>query len=182
MLKYNSKFHSFSKQEQEEEEVPLRKYHYYDNKDAIDQLMDKNYGLFHIIDDASRQQQDVQYMFDKLKQRSQTVHIKVMGTHEFTVAHYTGKLIYDASEIAEKNRDFLAPEMIETLRLSVSSIIQSLFLNQLTRSGNLTIIVEHPNSTISKTPKSKWGAALMQETSKIRVRFYGSDLVITCKN
>ncbi|XP_043467066.1 neither inactivation nor afterpotential protein C isoform X3 [Leptopilina heterotoma] len=165
---YNQQVFVWEMQEQEEEEVPLRKYHYYDNKDALDQLLDKNYGLFHVLDDASRQQQDVQYIFDKLKQRSQTVHLKVMGTHEFTVAHYTGKLIYDASDIVEKNRDFLAPEMIETLRLSTSNVIKSLFLNQLTRSGNLTIIVEHPNTSTNKTPKSKWGAALMQETTKIR--------------
>ncbi|XP_051158327.1 neither inactivation nor afterpotential protein C isoform X3 [Leptopilina boulardi] len=165
---YNQQIFAWEMQEQEEEEVPLRKYHYYDNKDALDQLMDKNYGLFHIIDDASRQQQDVQYIFDILNQRSQTVHIKVIGKHEFTVAHYTGKLIYDASDIVEKNRDFLAPEMIETLRLSVFDIIKSLFLNQLTRSGNLTITVEHPNPSTNKTPRSKWGAALMQETTKIR--------------
>ena len=131
--------------------------------------MDKEYGLFHIIDEASRQQQDAQYIFDKLKQRTQAVHIKVIGAHEFSVAHYTGKLIYDASEIAEKNRDFLPPEMIETLRLSTSDVVKTLFLNQLTRSGNLTIVVEHPTPSANKTPKSKWGAALMQETTKLRV-------------
>ena len=131
--------------------------------------MDKNYGLFHIIDEASRQQQDAQYIFEKLKQRPQGIHIKISGAHEFTVAHYTGKLVYDASEIAEKNRDFLAPEIVETLRLSTSEVIKQLFLNQLTRTGNLTITVEHPKNTQSKTPKSKWGAALIQESTKLRV-------------
>lgn len=160
--------------------MPVQKYHYYDNKDAIDQLMDKSHGLFHLIDDASRQQQDAQYIFEKLKQRSQGVHIKVIGAHEFTVAHYTGKLIYDASEIAEKNRDFLAPEIIEALRLSTSAVVKTLFLNQLTRSGNLTIVVEHPNTiTSNKTPKSKWGAALIQETTKLRVSVEKSSMFIT---
>ncbi|XP_033207351.1 neither inactivation nor afterpotential protein C isoform X2 [Belonocnema kinseyi] len=165
---YNQRIFTWEMQEQEEEEVPVIKYHYYDNKDAIDQLMDKTHGLFHLIDEASRQQQDVQYMFEKLKQHSRGVHIKVAGPHEFTVAHYTGKLVYDASEIAEKNRDFLAPEIIEALRLSTSEVVKTLFLNQLSRSGNLTIVVEHPITTAKKTPKSKWGAALIQETTKVR--------------
>ena len=130
--------------------------------------MAKDKGLFLIIDDASKQSQDVQYILERINQKGKTVHVKPVGTHEFTVAHYTGKLVYDASEISEKNRDFVPPEMIETLRLSESSAVKSMFVNRLTRSGNLTIVVEQPKVTEAKTVKSKWGC-IMQETHKVRV-------------
>lgn len=37
----------------------------------------------------------------------------------------------------EKNRDFLPPEIIETMRRSRNPIISSLFSNKLDRNGNL---------------------------------------------
>lgn len=144
----------------------MQRFHFYDNKDATDQLMNKDFGFFHIIDEASRQAQDSRYIFDQLQQRSKGVFVKQVSTHEFTVAHYTGKLAYDASEISEKNRDFLPPEMIETLRQANVTIVKELFTNQLTRSGNLTIVVDPPKGV--EKPKSKWGR-LMQETGKVRV-------------
>ncbi|XP_012289083.1 neither inactivation nor afterpotential protein C [Orussus abietinus] len=167
---YNQRVFAWEMQEQQEEDIPVQQLHFYDNKEAIDQLMDKSYGLFHLIDDASRQLQDAQYVLEKLKSRTRGVHVKVVGTHEFTVAHYTGKLIYDASEMPEKNRDFVPPEMIETMRLSETENVRQLFVNQLSKSGNLTIVVEQPK-TVEKTTtaKSKWGAALMgQEVAKLR--------------
>ncbi|XP_043288364.1 neither inactivation nor afterpotential protein C isoform X2 [Venturia canescens] len=164
---YNQRIFAWEMQEQQEEEIPVQQLHFYDNKAAIDQLMGKSDGLFHIIDEASRQLQDAQYILEKINRRSKNMNVKSVGTHEFTVAHYTGKLIYDASEISEKNRDFVPPEMIETFRLSTSNHVKSMFVNALTKSGNLTIVVDHPKPVEKKTPKSKWGC-LMQETHKIR--------------
>lgn len=147
----------------------MQRLHFYDNKDAIDQLMSKDRGLFSIIDDASKHMLEYQHVMTKIQQRSDSVYIKAVSSHEFTVAHYTGKLIYDAGEIAEKNRDFAPAEMIETLRRSTIEIVKELFTNKLTKSGNLTMVVEHPKVAEKKTSKGKWGA-LMQETSKPRVR------------
>lgn len=129
--------------------------------------MSKEDGLFHIIDDASRQMQDAQYILERIKEHKRGIHIKPVSSHEFTVAHYTGKLIYDASEIAMKNRDFVPPEMINTMRLSSHDAIKQMFTNKLTKSGNLTIVHEHFLST-KKTPKKKW-SALMQDSSMFRV-------------
>ncbi|KAG7201550.1 hypothetical protein KM043_004299 [Ampulex compressa] len=164
---YNQRVFAWEMQEQEEEEIPVQKLHFYDNREAIDQLLGKETGLLHIIDDASRQLQDAQYILDKIKRRTRGLHVKSVSSHEFAVAHYTGKLIYDASEIAEKNRDFLPPEMVETLRLSTHEAIMQMFTNKLTKSGNLTIVVEHQKVADKDTSKSKWGA-LMQETTQLR--------------
>ncbi|XP_043670504.1 neither inactivation nor afterpotential protein C isoform X3 [Vespula pensylvanica] len=164
---YNQRIFAWEMQEQEEEDITVQKLHFYDNKDAIDRLMGKDNGLFHIIDEASRQLQDVQYIFGKIKERIQGIHVKQISSHEFTIAHYTGKIVYDASEISEKNRDFVPPEMIETLRQSSLETVKDMFTNKLTKAGNLTIVVDDPKTEEKKTPKSKWGV-IMQETTKLR--------------
>ncbi|XP_046822294.1 neither inactivation nor afterpotential protein C isoform X5 [Vespa crabro] len=165
---YNQRIFAWEMQEQEEEDIKVQKFHFYDNKDAIDRLMEKDNGLFRIIDDASRQLQDVQYIFEKIKQEIQGTHIKQISSHEFTIAHYTGKLVYDASEISEKNRDFVPPEMIETLRHSSFDVVKDMFTNKLTKAGNLTIVVDKQKTEEEKKmPKSKWGA-IIQENIKLR--------------
>ncbi|KAK2587108.1 hypothetical protein KPH14_002873 [Odynerus spinipes] len=164
---YNQRVFAWEMQDQEEEEIPVQRLHFYDNKEAIDQLMGKDNGLFYIMDDASRQLLDTQYFFEKIKQRMRGLHVKPISSHEFTVAHYTGKLIYDASDIVEKNRDFVPPEMIETFRQSPFEAVKQMFTNKLTKSGNLTIVVDTPKPAEKKTSKSKWGAA-MQECTKLR--------------
>ncbi|XP_076635717.1 STKc_myosinIII_N_like and MYSc_Myo21 domain-containing protein ninaC isoform X3 [Colletes latitarsis] len=164
---YNQRIFAWEMQEQEEEDIPVQRLHFYDNKDAIDQLLSKSRGLFSIIDDASKHAMDYQYVLTKIQQQSDNLYVKPVSSHEFTVAHYTGKLVYDASEIAEKNRDFVPPEMVETLRQSSLETMKEMFTNKLTKSGNLTIVVDHPKIAEKKTSKGKWGA-LMQETSKPR--------------
>lgn len=41
-----------------------------------------------------------------------SAHVQRASDHEFSVAHYTGKVTYDARDIADKNRDFIPPEMV----------------------------------------------------------------------
>lgn len=136
--------------------------------------MNKQDGLLRIIDDASRQLQDAQCIFERIKEHKRGTHVKLVNSHEFTVAHYTGKLIYDASEIAAKNRDFVPPEMIGTMRHSSYDTVKQMFTNKLTKSGNLTIVHESCLA-MEKTSKNKW-SALMQESSNFRV----SEMINKC--
>ncbi|XP_029156587.1 neither inactivation nor afterpotential protein C [Nylanderia fulva] len=163
---YNQRIFAWEMQEQDEEDIPIQKLRFYDNKETVDQLMSKQDGLLRIIDDASRQLQDAQYIFERIKEHKYGTHVKPMSSHEFTIAHYTGKLIYDASEIAAKNRDFVPPEMIDTMRYSSYDTVKQMFTNKLTKSGSLTIVHE-PCLAREKTSKSKW-SALMQESSNFR--------------
>ncbi|XP_076302995.1 LOW QUALITY PROTEIN: neither inactivation nor afterpotential protein C-like, partial [Lasioglossum baleicum] len=164
---YNQRVFAWEMQEQEEEEIPMQRLHFYDNKDAIDRLLSRDRGLFTTIDEASKNMLDYQYVINKIQQRSDSIYIKAVSSHEFTVAHYTGKLLYDASEIPEKNRDFVPPEMIETLRQSTVETVKEMFTNKLTKAGSLTVVIEAPKVAETTTTKGKWGA-LMQETSKPR--------------
>ncbi|XP_015118625.1 neither inactivation nor afterpotential protein C [Diachasma alloeum] len=164
---YNQRVFAWEMQEQEEENIPVQHFHYYDNREAIEQLMGKNSGLFLLIDHASRQQQDTQYIIEKVKRHARSVHVKAVSYHEFTVAHYTGKITYDAAEIVEKNRDFIPPEMINAMRLSSHDVIKQLFTNQLTKSGNLTVVVEGPR-TAQKRVKPKRELLGLPEPSRLR--------------
>lgn len=122
------------------------------------------------------------------------------------MAHYTGKVTYDCREMADKNRDFLPPEMVgteqkcrtyffsskvyqtcinlltnlklqvETMRTSANEIVKILFLNPLSKTGNLTVAYSHQMpAKKDATQRSKWGAALVAEKQKakfsVNVRF-----------
>lgn len=93
------------------------------------------------------------------------------NTKSFAVAHYSGTVSYQLKDIIEKNRDFLAPEVVETMRMSKDIVIKDLFTNRLTKSGNLTVCREKTLMVKTKNSKvSRWGAALLAEKTPIRVR------------
>jgi len=159
--------------EQEEEHVPVIKLQYYDNKIAVDHLMNNPKGLFHVIDDATRGQYSHEYITDSLTNRK-SPYVQRFSSHEFTIAHYTGKLTYDCRDLVEKNRDFMPPEMMETLRASTENIVKICFTNPLSKSGNLTMAVKDDETTEPSEKsrrKSKWGAALISEKTKNKASF-----------
>lgn len=78
--------------------------------------------------------------------------------------------------MADRNRDFVPPEMVETLRASNNKIVKVLFTNQLTKTGNLTVAYEEEISVKGQTDqKSKWGAALVAEKQKGKVQHFLDD-------
>lgn len=73
---------------------------------------------------------------------------------ELSVAHYTGRIIYDTRAFTDINRDFVPPEMIETFRSSLDESIMLMFTNQLTKAGNLTMpfeAVQHKDESERKS-------------------------------
>lgn len=94
-------------------------------------------------------------------------YIKLSGSHEFSVAHYTGKVNYDAREMADKNQDFLPPEMIETMRASVNMTVQQLFRNKLTKTGNLTVSPGQSKITVLRSKPEKEAENIKARVSNI---------------
>lgn len=102
----------------------------------MDYLLLKPDGLFYAIDDATKARQDAAYILGKHQSslsldrfvqfhlslhlctspdhitNKKSGHVMRASGHEFSVAHYTGKVTYDARELADKNRDFVPPEMV----------------------------------------------------------------------
>lgn len=94
-----------------------------------------------------------------------------VSKHEFSVAHYTGKVTYDSRDMPEKNRDFVPPEMVETLRASHNAVVKVMFTNQLSKTGNLTVANEQQPQQGPKSrggQKFKWGQALVAEKQKAK--------------
>lgn len=80
--------------------------------------------------------------------------VKKHTATELSVAHYTGRIIYDTRAFTDINRDFVPPEMIETFRSSLDESIMLMFTNQLTKAGNLTMpfeTVQHKDDTERKS-------------------------------
>lgn len=69
--------------------------------------------------------------------------IKKHTATEISVAHYTGRIVYDTRAFTDINRDFVPPEMIEAFRSSMDENIMVMFTNQLTKAGNLTMNFEN---------------------------------------
>lgn len=103
--------------EQEEEQVPVTRLNFYDNKIAVDHLMSVEkgrtlksiscllswkilisflncrlsiLGLFHIFDDASRGQYSFEFVTEAVNNRKSNF-VQRFSNHEFTVCHYSGK-------------------------------------------------------------------------------------------
>ncbi|GBP33660.1 Neither inactivation nor afterpotential protein C [Eumeta japonica] len=156
---YNQRIFAWEMQEQTEEDIPAVTLHYYNNKNAVDQLMGRPL-------EEKRGTTQARYAFVAmpskfhvcactLRTSSKGPFVKLCGGHEFSVAHYTGRVNYDARGMADKNKDFLPPEMISTMRASTSIAIQELFRNKLTKTGNLTVPTSQPKIGVNRTKSEK---------------------------
>lgn len=65
------------------------------------------------------------------------------------------------------------------MRTSKNEIVKILFLNPLSKTGNLTVAYNHQMPVNSNTSqRSKWGAALVAEKQRAKVNFIGSFFLI----
>ena len=55
----------------------------------------------------------------------------------FSIMHFAGQVQYDGRSFLEKNRDYVAPEIIQVLRSSRVQLVSSLFQLPLTKTGTL---------------------------------------------
>lgn len=133
--------------------------------------MGNKYSIFQIIDEASRQLQDTEYILKKIEYLGKNSHINTISSHQFTVAHYPGKVVYDIANIVGKNRDFVSPEMINTMRLSSSDLIAQLFTGKLTKTGNLMSDSKSYHE-LSKNDVNEHRSLSNREISKISVSLY----------
>lgn len=55
----------------------------------------------------------------------------------FAIHHFAGRVVYQADNFLEKNRNFLPPEVVQLMRQSQYDIIRFLFQCPITKTGNL---------------------------------------------
>ncbi|GJQ69847.1 putative myosin [Trypoxylus dichotomus] len=123
-----------------EESIPHTAIPYYDNRNAMEEILGKG-GLLSIIDDTSKNDHNDRFITDSLSTKPNT-HIKTVNINEFSIAHFTGKIVYQVKDMGRDNRNFLPPEIIDVLRLSDNPLIKMFFMNKLNKTGNLNITFE----------------------------------------
>jgi len=69
----------------------------------------------------------------------------------------------------ERNKNFLAPELIETMRSSKNPVIVTLFTNLMTKTGNLTIYDDDVKQT-------RWTSAVACQPQLQKVFFFSPKL------
>lgn len=87
---YNQRVFVWEMQEEAEEGVDFVSLNFYDNKLAVDQLMNKPNGLFSIVDNCSLGRHDYAYLIEHINSNKTTLIKRSNNSHQFTVAHYTG--------------------------------------------------------------------------------------------
>lgn len=128
---FNNHIFAMELEEYAREGIDGSKISYQDNQPVLDMLLSKPLGLLSICDEES--------LFPKGSDTSMCekfgIHLgkckdyeKPKGNEEvFTIAHYAGKVTYEAEGFLEKNRDTLAMDVIACLRLSECALVATLF-------------------------------------------------------
>ncbi|CAF1105745.1 unnamed protein product, partial [Didymodactylos carnosus] len=139
--------------------IPLKMdFTFYDNRPLLDMFLNKPVGILALIDEESRFPKATDYtLVDKLNSNMHsTYYIRskssfsassqhstssssstLQSIPSFFIIHFAGQVQYDARGFLEKNRDYLAPEIIQVLRQSDVQLVSSLFQLPLTKTGTL---------------------------------------------
>jgi hypothetical protein len=137
---------------------------FYDNRPLLDMFLNKPVGILALIDEESRFPKASDYtLVDKLNANfsNSPLYIRskssfssssqhsissssstLQSIPSFSIIHFAGQVQYDARGFLEKNRDYLAPEIIQVLRSSNVQLVSSLFQLPLTKTGTLS---DHDN-------------------------------------
>ncbi|UJR10380.1 hypothetical protein I4U23_014585 [Adineta vaga] len=130
---------------------------FYDNRPLLDMFLNKPVGILALIDEESRFPKATDFtLVDKLNANfstspmfirskssfsSSSISSSSSSTHQsipsFSIMHFAGQVQYDARSFLEKNRDYLAPEIIQILRSSRVQLISSLFQLPSSKIGTL---------------------------------------------
>ncbi|CAF1085415.1 unnamed protein product [Adineta ricciae] len=130
---------------------------FYDNRPLLDMFLSKPVGILALIDEESRFPKATDFtLVDKLNANfsnsplyirskssfsSSSISSSSSSTHQsvpsFSIIHFAGQVQYDARSFLEKNRDYLAPEIIQILRSSHVQLISSLFQLPSSKVGTL---------------------------------------------
>ncbi|XP_045471088.1 neither inactivation nor afterpotential protein C isoform X2 [Harmonia axyridis] len=143
---------------------------YYNNQKVLDTLLGRSDGIFNIIGQASKLEYNGKYITEYISNMD-CGHITTSKYMEFSISHYTGTLNYNAKEMPDKNRDFLPPEIVETMRCSNNSFIKALFTGKLNKCGNLIVELEEDlttKNTLSTDLQKGANANKFSQSKKLR--------------
>jgi len=84
--------------------------------------------------------------------------------HRFIVDHYAGKIAYHVGDFVEKDRDALAPDLATMVKVSTSTILQMLFVDDL---KDMAAPKGDPRKSIAAAPKQGIAVKFNQQLRKL---------------
>ncbi|CAH0392590.1 unnamed protein product [Bemisia tabaci] len=143
---FNQHIFTWEQQEYIAEGIPVDLVEFTDNRPVLDMLLSRPIGLLALLDEESRFPRSTdRSLIDKFHGNIKSkLYIQPKSNALcFGVYHFAGRVIYQAEGFLDKNRHFLAPELIQLLRGSHIETVRFLFQCPITKTGNLY----SPNST-----------------------------------
>ncbi|NXX45954.1 MYO3B protein, partial [Tricholaema leucomelas] len=137
---FNQHIFALEQMEYQSEGIDATTVEYEDNRPLLDMFLQKPMGLLSLLDEESRFPQATDLtLVDKFEDNLRCKYFwRPKGVElSFGIQHYAGKVLYDACEFLEKNRDTLPADVVVVLRTSENRLLQQLFSSPLTKTGNL---------------------------------------------
>ncbi|KAL1110368.1 hypothetical protein AAG570_007899 [Ranatra chinensis] len=137
---FNQRIFSWEQQEYMAEGIPVDLVEFTDNRPVLDMLLSKPMGLLALLDEESRFPRSTdKTLIDKFHANIKNkLYVRPNSNALcFAVQHFAGRVIYQAGGFLDKNRHFLAPEVVQLLRGSKHDLVRFLFQCPITKTGNL---------------------------------------------
>ncbi|GCB62679.1 hypothetical protein scyTo_0007268, partial [Scyliorhinus torazame] len=137
---FNQHIFALEQIEYQNEGIDATLVEYQDNRPILDMFLQKPMGLLSLLDEESRfPKASDQTLVDKFEDNLRSKYFwRPKGVELcFGIKHYAGKVFYDPCGFLEKNRDTLPADIVVVLRTSENKLLQHLFSNPLTKTGNL---------------------------------------------
>ncbi|XP_022785174.1 myosin-IIIb-like isoform X2 [Stylophora pistillata] len=137
---FNQQIFSWELEEYRSEGISLERISFTDNRPVLDMFLQKPIGLLALLDEESRFPKATDFtLVEKFNKKIDCAYYEQPKENDvfpsFVIAHYAGRVKYDATNFLEKNRDTLSPDIIHVLRSSDNRLVRTLMQHPLARSG-----------------------------------------------
>ncbi|XP_075216273.1 myosin-IIIb-like isoform X1 [Lycorma delicatula] len=137
---FNQHIFTWEQQEYMAEGIPVDLVEFTDNRPVLDMLLSRPMGLLALLDEESRfPRSNDRSLIDKFHSNIKSkLYVRPKSNALcFAIHHFAGRVVYQAEGFLDKNRHFLAPEVIQLLRASQVDAVRYLFQCPITKTGNL---------------------------------------------
>ncbi|PFX28944.1 Myosin-IIIa [Stylophora pistillata] len=136
---FNQQIFSWELEEYRSEGISLERISFTDNRPVLDMFLQKPIGLLALLDEESRFPKATDFtLVEKFNKKIDCAYYEQPKENDvfpsFVIAHYAGRVKYDATNFLEKNRDTLSPDIIHVLRSSDNRLVRTLMQHPLARS------------------------------------------------
>ncbi|KAF5291882.1 hypothetical protein FQA39_LY14219 [Lamprigera yunnana] len=144
---YNQSIFAWEQLESAEENVACQSLSYYNNKEALDEMLG-GFSVLALLEEAAKDNKSNQYIMDVLKNKNQKF-VEASGAGEMNLDHYAGKVTYDVTNMKKANQDILSVDMVKLMRTSNDAVINMFFKGKLNRMGNLCAVQDEGDEKYS---------------------------------